>query len=223
MFYIYSYMEKDYMKHYYEKHREYFKEKNREHYRNRRKVKQPLSDEEREARKDEQRLKQIQRQKSYYQRNKEKILEKQKLKRQSPEGKEYLRQWREKHRKTKPVLVQPKKTTTGKNYVDNIYLTKHTIISQGKGYVTPELLNEWLQMIDKIGNRFITRTRDVALLDDSKQECFITLNYSLHRFDRNKYRDAFPYWTEVIKRCYAQVWKTWHKHKLYEMTRISIG
>jgi hypothetical protein len=99
-----------------------------------------------------------------------------------------------------------------KIYLDPIDLTKHTILSQGKGLITVELSDYWILMIENLSHKFLTIEYDFELVKDSKQDCYIHLVDNLYNYDYSKCNNAFPYWTEVIKRRFALSFKKWHRY-----------
>lgn len=95
-------------------------------------------------------------------------------------------------------------------YLNADYLTYHTILSQGLGYPSGELWKCWKLLIENISTKFSSTEKD--LLEDSKQNCFLILENSFMNFNSYKYDNAFPYFSEVIKRGFIKNFNKWHLH-----------
>jgi hypothetical protein len=98
------------------------------------------------------------------------------------------------------------------NDVDAVELTKQTILSQAKGLITPELSKLWLLMIDKLALKFIVKEYDWNLINDSKHDCYILLVKNIGNYKYKKSPNAFPYWSEIIKRSFTLTRNRWTKH-----------
>lgn len=113
--------------------------------------------------------------------------------------------------KAKTVVAGRTSIPSRKNiYLDSVNLTKQTILSQGRGKVSYELFTYWKRMIDEISVKFTMSTEN---MEDAKQNCIITLYLNLQKYNGRKYSDAFPYWTEVIKREFVGTHRNWNRGK----------
>jgi len=89
-----------------------------------------------------------------------------------------------------------------KHYVNEIELQFQLLLSQGKGKVTPELL----QMFINVAQRTILKMSYTNSLDreDCLQSGILRLIENYNKFDSDKYDKALPYITEVFKRAIAE-------------------
>ena len=90
------------------------------------------------------------------------------------------------------------------NYLCSRSLTYQIILSQGKGSLTPEAEEMILLMMNNLFKKFAYRISDV----DDKFDIFQfgvlhTFEKGWKTFDREKYNNAFPFLSEVIKRSFA--------------------
>jgi len=180
--------------------------------------------------------------KLYYQNNREKIIEKVKQynKDHIEKQRENLKRFRDKNpgyykkyykyqkveKKEKPVktpkskyIIKTNKVVSGRSepksytniYLDQTDLTKQTILSQARGKVSSELWSFWKLIIDNYSLKFINM--DYKLLQDSKQDCYIVLNRNLYNYNYEKFNNAFPYWTEIVKRSFYDSFNKWNRLK----------
>lgn len=119
--------------------------------------------------------------------------------------------------KKKEKIVKIKIKTSGKTYIKkdkNVYLdsdelTRLTILSQGTGKPSLELINSWYKMIDEIGTKFTT---PYELRKDTRQDTILLLYKNYMNYNDIKYGNAFSYFSEIIKRSYTNTFNKWVKY-----------
>ena len=95
--------------------------------------------------------------------------------------------------------IKPPKRINGK-YIQGIDLYYNIIISQGKGYLTPDADIMFANIVNELSRKFVYRNEEDRR--DCKQEAFLHLYKNWKHFDHQKYDEtkAFPYFTEIAKR-----------------------
>lgn len=92
-----------------------------------------------------------------------------------------------------------------KHYVQDIELTYHLILSQGKGRPTNKLYEMLFTINNKVNNIFSYRYMEDK--QDVTSETFIHLLENYSSFDYGRYKKGLPYITELIKRKAASYFK----------------
>lgn len=84
------------------------------------------------------------------------------------------------------------------NYLDKKEFLNHILDSQQKGYVTDQLANDWIKLIDHLytSKWFSSYRKDI--LDDMKGECLLTMVKKYHLFKPDKGCSPFSYFTRLI-------------------------
>ena len=101
----------------------------------------------------------------------------------------------------KHSIVKPKKKNIvryRKYYVNDIDLSYHLILSQGKGVPTNELYLMLFKICEKLSNVFYFRYKEDK--EDAIGESFINILNNYKNFNKNKYDKSLPYITELAKR-----------------------
>lgn len=92
-------------------------------------------------------------------------------------------------------------------YLKNVDLLNEVIKSKQNGEPTPELINMFILMVDKISTKY--SYQDESLRNDTKQNALICLLENWKKFDEAKYTNAFAYFTQIIKNGIHIFFTTW--------------
>ena len=122
----------------------------------------------------------------------------------------YTHQLKEYNKKHKPEITIPKISKprkpydikTSKHYLNSIELTYEMVVSNGKGKLTDNSCVMLSKMVDGVAKKFSYRSTDDAY--DVKQEALLSVLVDWRGYDYDKYPNAFPYFTEIIKRALAR-------------------
>lgn len=82
----------------------------------------------------------------------------------------------------------------GNEYVSSIQLLKETILSQGKGVISPRFHTYILRICIEVAKRLNIQDMDII------NETYLMTIDRYNRFNYDKFENAFAYFTEIIKR-----------------------
>ena len=110
-----------------------------------------------------------------------------------------------KPRRKKPkVTVTVVKKNKNKNYLNKIDLTKEIIISQGKGYLTENAKTMLFIMANEMIKKFDYYNMGTYEAEQNQYDCmmtgFVMMLENWKNYNSHKYLDAFPYFSEILKR-----------------------
>jgi len=97
------------------------------------------------------------------------------------------------------------------NYINKNYLTYETILSQGKGKVTKNLEIYFTLLVDNIIK--LNNIYDYEQRNDMMQTAYLNLYKNYQNFNSKKYDSPFNYFTEIIKRAFAESFNLTNKIK----------
>ena len=153
----------------------------------------------------------------------------------------YMKNWRKNNKekvqqynlKYKAVLRQRKEKTTQSpkelkkvskkhlkvdQYIDSDYLTYQIIIAKGKNKITKELADIFIIMVNKMLKKFTYSTEE--LKQEVKQHAILTCCLQYKKFNEEKYDNAFPYLSEIIKRGLAQGYNLYNSSKYISLSKF---
>ena len=154
---------------------------------------------------------------------------------------EYMKEWRKnnkekikqynlkynavfRHRKEKVIQSHTELKIVAKNHlsveknVDPDYLTYHILISKGKNKITKELADIFIIMINKMLKKFTYSTEE--LKQDVKQHAILMCCLQYKNFNEEKYDNAFPYLSEIIKRGLTQGYNLYNSSKYISLSKF---
>lgn len=153
----------------------------------------------------------------------------------------YMKSWRKNNKEKvqqynlnyKAVLRQRKEKTTqsptelkkvSKKHlkidqdIDSDYLTYHILIAKGKDKVTKELADIFIIMVNKMLKKFTYITEE--LKQDVAQHALLTCCRTYKNFNEERYDNAFPYISEIIKRGLAQGYNLYNSSKYISLSKF---
>jgi len=92
-----------------------------------------------------------------------------------------------------------------KHYINNDKFLYNVILSQGKGKMTQALNLDFILLISKVAEKKASEV-DYYLLQDQKQDAMLNLLQNWKNFDYIKFNNPLAYFTELIKRSFANTW-----------------
>lgn len=105
------------------------------------------------------------------------------------------------------------------NYLDKNDFLQHIEDSQQKGYVTDELANDWIKLIDHLYTSKWFNQYSKDILDDMKGECLYIMVKKFKKYDCNKNTSPFSYFTTLVfntsYNVYYKMKKQWEIQKKY--------
>ena len=86
-------------------------------------------------------------------------------------------------------------------YLKNEDLYNEVVKCKKEGEMSKELFDMFMLMIKNISTKF--RYQDESIREDLHQETILILLEKFHHFDEIKYKNAFAYYTSIIKHSFA--------------------